>query len=443
MQAMRVIAYACTDPLLESDQLPTHWGWEVGRIYQDFQTFVGGSKATAQPQLAQLLRHCQEDPPDLLLVRHWHELGQSPEELGHRLATLNGLGIAVQSTEAPIQGIETLSWVDIFKLLQSIQFHQRSRRIQRGHAQKRIKTLPPPGKAPYGYRRGKERYVPDRSTAPIVKVFFERFLIYGSLRGAVRYLSQKYGKTISATTGRRWLTHPVYRGDLAYRDGTVVPGTHIPLISREEAAQVDRILRRNQRLPPRTASAPRSLAGLVFCARCYSPMIVTRVTSRGKKREYLYLRPSVCPQQPKCRALAYDRVLEKTIGQICQDLPRAVNGLSLPTITQRKQLLEGAIASKQDLLAQLPTFVDQGILDEETVGLRAYKLRTELASLQGQLAELPPVNLQEIAQAVTIPQFWQDLSEPERRFFFREFIQKIQVHPQNIRDWTLEITFIF
>jgi len=172
-------------------------------------------------------------------------------------------------------------------------------------------------------------------------------------------------------------------------------------------------------------------------------MIVTRVTSRGKKREYLYLRPSVCPQQPKCRALAYDRVLEKTIGQICQDLPRAVNGLSLPTITQRKQLLEGAIASKQDLLAQLPTFVDQGILDEETVGLRAYKLRTELASLQGQLAELPPVNLQEIAQAVTIPQFWQDLSEPERRFFFREFIQKIQVHPQNIRDWTLEIIFIF
>ena len=77
----------------------------------------------------------------------------------------------------------------------------------------------------------------------------------------MRYLEQKYAKKISVSTGRRWLTNPVYRGDLEYQNGEVIRNTHIPIISREEAAQTDRLLRRNRRLSRRTASAPHSLAG--------------------------------------------------------------------------------------------------------------------------------------------------------------------------------------
>jgi hypothetical protein len=84
----------------------------------------------------------------------------------------------------------------------------------------------------------------------------------------------------------------------------------------------------------------------------------------------------------------------------------------------------------------------QGILDRETEELRAYKLRTEISQLQGQLAELPPVNLRETAQAVSIPQFWQDLSEAERRFYFREFIRKIEILRDG-NEWTLNLIFIF
>lgn len=68
-----------------------------------------------------------------------------------------------------------------------------------------------------------------------------------------------------------------------------------------------------------------------------------------------------------------------------------------------------------------------------------------MAELQGQLAQLPPVNLKETVQAVSLPQFWLDLAETERRFYFREFIQRIEI----IRDrdhqahWDLEIKFIF
>jgi len=89
---------------------------------------------------------------------------------------------------------------------------------------------------------------------------------------AVRYLAQKYGKKISVSTGRRWLTLSIVA--TPYQNGQVISNTHVPIISREEAAQVDRLLRRNRRLPPRTASVPRSLAGLVVCGECQSKMTV-------------------------------------------------------------------------------------------------------------------------------------------------------------------------
>jgi DNA invertase Pin-like site-specific DNA recombinase len=390
-----------------------------------------------------LLKDCDLEPPDYLLIRRLEELGNSVLEVSDRLQQLESFQINIIAIESDFNtsGGE-INRSDLMQLFIEIQNRQRSRRIVTGHAKNRIKALPPPGKAPYGYRRGKDRYILDRSVSPIVKEFFERFLIYGSLRGAVRYLEKRYGKKISVTTGRRWLTNPVYRGDLEYKNGEIISNTHIPIISRDEAAQVDRLLRRNQRLPPRTASAPRSLAGLVMCGECQSLMTVARVTTYRKEREYLYLRPINCPKNIKCKALSYERGLELTIERICQDLPPAVSGLNLPDLQIVKLGIIQEINQKQEILLQITDLLIYGILDLETADLRSYKLRIEIAHLQGKLAELPPVNLKETAQAVCIPQFWLDLSETERRFYFREFIKTIEI----IRDgdnWDLKLIFIF
>ncbi|MCW6037084.1 recombinase family protein [Spirulina subsalsa FACHB-351] len=435
--AMRIVAYLYSNLLLETPPEEEIWGLEVDQVYQD----VGMGES--RPQLESLLEESGINPPDYLLVRRLAELGEDLESVGRAIALLESYGVEIIVTEDVYTTSSPPPKAALLQLLAHLQREQRSRRLRQGHARNRLQALPPPGKAPYGYRRGKDRYILDRSTAPVVKDFFERFLLFGSLRGAVRYLEKKYGKKIAVSTGRRWLTHPVYRGDTAYRNGEIIPQTHTPLISSEEAAQIDRLLRRNRPLAPRSASAPRSLAGLVFCSHCQSPTTITRVTSRGKSSEYLYLRPLHCPQHPKCKAFPYQEILKFTIQRICQDLPAAIAAAQSTAPPSPKAAIQGDIARKEEILAQLTQLEATGILDRDTANWRRYQLRNEIAQHQAQLAQLPPENLQNIAQAVSLPQFWLDLSEAERRFYFREFLEQIEVVRGENGAWEVELLFIF
>lgn len=437
---MRIIAYIYSDPLLESPPDSEVWGSEIDRVYRDLGD---------RQELKQLINDCQINTPNYLLVRRLDELGDNIAEISDCLNSLEALNIKIVITEQNynvsqlnnnnIQDIRT----NLTLLLKEIQDNQSRRRLKQGHARNRLNALPPPGKAPYGYRRGQDKYIIDKSTAPVVKDFFERFLLFGSLRGAVRYLEKRYGKKISPSTGRGWLINPVYRGDLKYKNKEIISNTHSAIISREEAAQIDRLLRRNSRFPRRTASAPRSLAGLVICQKCQFSNTITRVTRNRKKVEYLYLRCHQCPQQPKCKAIAYEQVLECVITKICAELPQAVAQLNLPNVAEIEELLQKNKLQKQAILAKIPMLIEEGILDQETAALRSYKLRLEISQLDNQIDQLPPGNLPAIAQAVSLPQFWWDLSESERRFYFREFIKQIEIVRTDSSEWDLQLKFIF
>lgn len=433
---MKMIGYRYSEPLLELTSIPQEkeWGITVYKNYQDFGE---------RHQFNQLLTDCQSEPVDYLIVHQLTDLGTNILEICQRLIQLETLGISliIQPKNQEINFTPTPQ-KDLIKLLAEIPHDHLSQKIRQGHARNRLATLPPPGKAPYGYKRGKDRYILDRSAVPVVKDFFEHFLIYGSLRGSVRHLAKKYGKKISVSTGRRWLTNPVYRGDLLYQNTQIISNTHPPIISREESAQIDRLLKRNRRLPPRTASVPRSLGGLVFCENCQSPLGISRVTSFRKEKEYLYLRPLHCSQNPSCKSLAYEEVLHATIQGICQDFYPAVAGLEIPDMEAIKRTIQTKINTKKAILSQIPKGIESGIFDQETAQLRQYKLRTEIAELETQLDQFPPVNLRGIAQVVSLPQFWLDLSESERRFYFREFIKQIKIIRES-ETWKLKVIFVF
>lgn len=437
---MRIVAYcrrAVDDlPLGTSDRSAEALLRSAEQVYTDL---VLPTDPDSRPERDRLLADSQINPPDLVLVDDLAMLGNDPDEIHHWVEALAAVGAEVVALKSDS--------VDLDSLLQGIGLaaQQRRRRLREGHARSRLQALPPPGKPPYGYRRGQGRYLIDRTTAPVVTAFVNEFLLYGSLRGAVRFIETKYGKRISVSTGRRWLTHAVYRGDLQYQDGTCLRDTHAAIISRDEAAQIDRLLRRNRPLPPRTAGAPRSLAGLVTCQACRQPLTISKTAPRGQGKSYLYLRPSDCPNHPRCKAIPYDDALQRIVAEICRVLPQAVAQLTArmpagaPAPGSR---LQGEIEAKEAAIAQLPALEADGILDAETAALRRYKLRGEIATLHQQLAQLPPVNLQELSQSVSIPQFWLDLSEAERRFFFREFIRDIQIVREGDK-WLVELLLVF
>ena len=438
--SIKIIAYTYSNPILETSLPTAIWGLEVDRVYQDI-----GDRTL----LNQLIIDCQLNPPDYLLIRRLDELGDSIVAIGDRLNRLESLGIEIITTQQDYASSQ-FNKADNHELKNKLStlFHQiytnkQSIRIKEGHARNRLKILPPPGKATYGYRRGQDKYIIDKSTAPVVKDFFERFLLYGSLRGAVKYLEKRYGKKISPSTGKNWLTNPVYRGDLKYKNQDLISNTHTAIISREEAAQIDRLLRRNSGLASRTASAPRSLAGLVICEKCQLMMNITRVTQHHHKKEYLYLRCQHCPQKPKCKAISYAQVLSQVIDKICLELPLAVAQLNLPNNNSIEDKLKQEIESKKNILNQLPSLLEQGILDSQTFAIRNYKIQTEISQLETKIAQLPPGNLEAIASAVSLPQFWLDLSEAERRFYFREFIKQIKIIRTNSTIWELQLVFIF
>jgi DNA invertase Pin-like site-specific DNA recombinase len=432
---MRVIAYIYSDPILETSPENISWGWDVEGVYHDL-----GERS----HLQKLLQECENEEIDILVIRRLEELGNNLETVTKVMTQIQAMDIRLI---AIYQGYDSGSdtpnlKIELLRLLQEIQYNLRSRRIRQGHASNRLEAAPPPGKTPYGYKKNKSKYIVDKSTSPVVKDFFDNFLLYGSLRGSVRYLAKKYGKKISVTTGKRWLTNSVYRGDTSYHNGEIILNTHGAIISREEAAQIDRLLGRNSRLPPRSASARRSLAGLVICGECQSGMTITRVTIRKQDKEYLYLRPINCPHKQKCKAISYDQVLDETIQSVCRELPQAVAGINSPQLDAIKNDLLTKINHQEKILDKIPSLMEAGIFDTETAKLRIYKIRTEISLLQKQLATLPPVNLIAVAQSVSIPQFWLDLSETERRFYFREFISNIQLIRQE-KQWQLKIIFIF
>ncbi len=424
---MIILAYEYVDPLWQPLPEASQWGSEIDRWVLDVEP--------QRPQLRQLLAHLQ---PGYWLLPSLSALGRNIFEVSDRLKKLEAAGITVIALAEGYVSDRPVAAERLLDLWQQVKDQLHRQTLCHGHARNRLRHQPPPGRAPYGYRRGKDHYVVDRGAAVVVKDLVEHFLLYGSLSAAVRFIATAHQKKISVTTARRWLTHPVYRGHLRYQGQTVIRNTHAPLISADEAAQVDRLLRRNRALPRRSASAPHPLAGLVVCGRCQQPFGRTQVSGYRQVPQYSYLRPLRCPEIPKCRSIPYPHALAAVIEEICRCLPPAIAQLAQPPDHLRE-----AIAQVQQHLEQLQALEASGVLDAETAQLRRYKLQAQLSQLQDQQAQLPPSNLLQLAVTLGQSQFWYQLSATEQRFYFREFLRAIEVVSRPQEQWHVRLQFIF
>lgn len=437
-----IIAYIYTEPVIDKIPDSFFWGCEVDQVYQD----IGERK-----ELKKLLKDCYKKPPNYFLIRSLSELGNSLKEVTEVMAKIEEFNIEIISIEenyntSKFRVIKDKKTKNLFiYICQEIEQKIQKIKLKKAHGNNRLKILPPPGKAPFGYIRGKDNYVVNRSTIFIVREFFDRFLLYGSLADSVRYIEEKFNKKIALSTAHYWLKNPIYRGDLAYKNQEIIPDTHTAIITREESAQIDRILKSHRLVKPRSASANYALAGLVKCEQCSSSLRISHINKKKYQDKYLYLIPSQCPRKIICKALKYQEVFDKTINKICEQLPLLTQNFQAPNPQFIKRQLEEQIEEKEKNLLTISQLIKNDILDEETGSIRNYKIHQEIGKIKQKIAQLPPDNLTKISTALSNPQFWNDLSSAECRFYLREFVKIIKIIPinENNKNWQITLDFIF
>lgn len=437
-----IIAYTYTDPVIDSIPDGFFWGCEVDRIYLD----IGERK-----ELKKLVKYCQQKSPNYLLIRSLSELGDTITEIVGLMGKIENYQVEIISIEENYNTSKFKVIKDnknrnlLINIWEEIRQKINQKKLEKGHGNNRLKILPPPGKAPFGYIRGKDSYIVNRSTAPIVREFFDRFLLYGSLADTVKYIENKFNKKIALSTARYWLKNPIYRGDLAYKNNVIIPDTHTAIITREESAQIDRILKSHRLVKPRSASANYALAGLIKCQQCSSSFRISHINKKQYQDKYLYLIPTQCPREKTCKALKYDLIFQETINKICEQLPQVTQNFSAPNLQIIKGELERQILEKEENLLQINQLIKDNILDEETGKIRNYKIHIEIGKIKQKIAQLPPDNLTKISTALSNPQFWSDLSPSECRFYLREFIKTINIIPvdENNKNCQIILDFIF
>lgn len=435
-----IIAYTYTDPVIDKTPSSFFWGCEIDAVYQDISD---------RKQLEKLLKDCQLICPNYLLIRSLSELGNTLTEVNQIVSEIEELNIEIIGIDEDYNSSKfrvinhhqtkeklIFIWEDIRKKI-----HRR--KLLKSHSNNRLKTLPPPGKAPFGYLKGKDSYIINRATSPIVRDFFDRFLLYSSVSDSVRYIETKYNKKIALSTAIYWLKNPIYRGDLGYKNQEIILNTHTAILSKEEGAQIDRILKSHRLVKSRSASANYALAGLVKCKICQSSFRISKVTNKKYPEKYLYLIPSKCQGNQTCKSLKYNLFLETVINQICQEFSLLTTKTNLPNTNIIKENLLVKIQEKKEILSKIEQLKIENILDEETTNIRNYNINLEITALKQTITNLPPDNLNIIASTLSNEQFWYDLSPSECRFYLREFIKIIDVIPMDKNDKNYEIILNF
>lgn len=287
--------------------------------------------------------------------------------------------------------------------------------------------------APYGYRidpADKYHLLPDEETAPVVRRIFRLFLGGTSRTAIAKQLnreelpspaaqkgmtdkSRTFTGLWNAETIRRILSHPVYQGDMAQQftrtinykvhkrrrvepeDWVVVQDTHEPLVSREDFALAQRMLRVRTY---GTTDHAHLLTGIAFCADCGSPLYAK------KRGGYWYLNCYGYYRDPTAHRCTSHSIREDVVVQAVLDAlkelaqgvidPKAVarerteNDRNPPDTKARVRRLEQQLEKARR--TRLNAYKDKaaGMLSEEEFAYISQQLRREEESCNRQLDQL-------------------------------------------------------
>lgn len=125
--------------------------------------------------------------------------------------------------------------------------------------------------------------------AAIVRDMYARFLAGDTLKSIANYCADRYGSSTrfwESSTVSRLLSNPVYAGKVRNKD-KIYDGLHEPIISDQEFAMAQVILKRNKDIKKKSGYGTSLLCGIVYCGDCGAKMQKKRIARGYDLRRYV------------------------------------------------------------------------------------------------------------------------------------------------------------
>lgn len=311
------------------------------------------------------------------------------------------------------------------------------------------------GKVSFGYEwdDSKKILIPNDNARWVVFMFEE----YAKGVGANRIRNQLKINNITSPTGEEWwattsirniLKNPIYLGYIEYAGESHV-GQHEPIITKVLYERVQKILKDNAEMSPRTRSSQHLLSGLLICPFCGKHLSV-RYNGKKRVRRYVcYTRSNIGVHACECMIIDADS-LEHAITQLILSLgddkivfeearkaiheaaASSINDIAPSEIKQKQVQLKRIQQAMKDLFHDFYvkkeiskeqfTMINEGLLNEEKE-LKSYLDRVNQAMTIRKTNEDNLLLI--IDQLSSLKYHWPSFNDSEKRLSLRNFIKHI------------------
>jgi site-specific DNA recombinase len=456
-------------------------GWEV---VAEFIDAAESATTDDRPQFREMIAAAKQKPPpfETIVVWKFSRFSRNREDSVLYKRILERNGVRVVSLNEPVD--DTPAGKMLEAILESVdEFYSQNlaQDIVRGMRKNASMGFRNGGPAPIGYRKKRTgatdaaaRVVlePDPAWAPVVQRMFRMALAGEGVTAIAAKLDAEgiltpRGKPFVKTAVHKILTNDLYIGVTNFgvtrtglqkhkpADPIKVPDTHEGLVTREEFAQVQRLMseRAPDRTPLNTHRSDYLLAGRVFCAHCGAPFIGQH-TDHGRYRYYqcqsknkLGAKGCVARQLPKeeTEAAVIDllrrEVLSPRYLRELLDLVNAEADTASQAAAAEAGAVEAQLADARRRLANLYRAIEDGGLDLSVLAPRIREVKEQVDALAARHAVLASAStpVVRLADEATIARYVERLeavlatgSPSAQRTFLRAWISRIEAEGMKV-----------
>ena len=379
---------------------------------------ISGTKED-RDELQRMLADVRDRKIDLILVTKLDRLYRSIRHYLNLQDTLDKYGVNWIAIWEPIYDTTTPQGRLIINQMMSIaqfEVEQTGQRIRQVQSYKISKGEVISGSVPVGYRIVEKRLVPDEN-APYVREMFEYYSYCGNLTQTMRKFDHLNVFPQTKFAYKKMLMNTKYTGSYRGNDDFCEP-----IVGRDLYDDVQRKLGMNVKCSQKRVYI---FSGLLRCAECGRAMSAGIYSRRGKESKRYRCSGKYTAGIARCgnSSQIYEHVLEdRLVSHLREYLENYIFEIEVkqnPINDNRKR--KAAIQKRLDKLKEL--FLNDLITLEEYKTDRE-ELETELADLKDE--PIQDTTALKILLASPFEEIYADLSEADRRFFWRSIIKEIR-----------------